>query len=66
MRATPKKLVAVLATPDGSPVNKVENQNGKLKLTEVEKLVESEFKQRETAVDSKMKDAAEKVVSLAA
>jgi len=56
-----KLPVAVLATPDGAPVNKVENKDGKLKVTDVEKLVESEVKQRESSVDSQMKDAAGKV-----
>jgi len=56
-----KLPVAVLATPDGTPVNKVDNKDGKLKVGDVEKLVESEFKQRETAVEVRIKDAAEKV-----
>src|SRR5438874_7595885 len=53
--------VAVLAKADGTPINKVENTNGKLKVTDVEKLVDSEMKQREGALDSQMKDAAGKV-----
>ena len=56
-----KLPVAVLATSDGTLINKVESTNGKLKLPEVEKLVESEMKQRETGVDGQMKDAAAKV-----
>src|SRR5438093_10262739 len=43
-----KLPVAVLATPDGTPVNKVENKDGKLRVEQVEKLVESEVKQRES------------------
>ena len=53
--------VAVLAKADGTPINKVENTSGKLKVTDVEKLVDAEMKQREGAVDSQMKDAAGKV-----
>ena len=53
--------VAVLATPDATPVNKVENKDGKLKVADVEKLVDTEMKQRESAVDGEMKDAAAKV-----
>src|SRR5713226_1763887 len=56
-----KLPVAVLAKPDGTPVNKVENKDGKLKVADVEKLVESEMKQRESAVDGQMKEAAGKV-----
>ena len=56
-----KLPIAVLAKPDGSPINKVENTDGKLKVTEVEKLVESEMKQRETIVEGQMKDAAAKL-----
>jgi tetratricopeptide (TPR) repeat protein len=53
--------IAVLAKPDGTAVSKIENTNGKLKLAEVEKAVEGEMKQRESSVDSQMKDAAAKV-----
>src|SRR6266516_738172 len=55
-----KLPVAVLTNPDGSPVKKIENTNGKLKLGEVEKLVEGELQQRATSVDAQMKDAADK------
>jgi tetratricopeptide (TPR) repeat protein len=53
--------VAVLATPDGTPVKKVENKDGKLKVADVEKVVEGEMKQRESAVDSQMAEAARKL-----
>jgi hypothetical protein len=53
--------VAVLATPDGAPISKVENKDGKLKVGDVEKLVEAEMKGRESALDARMKDAAGKV-----
>lgn len=56
-----KLPVAVLATPDGTPVSKVENKEGKLKVNEVEKALETEMKQRETAVDSQMTEASRKV-----
>ena len=52
--------VAVLATADGSPINKVENTAGKLKVEQVEKIVESEMKQRETTLDTQLKTAKEK------
>ncbi len=55
-----KLPVAVLAKADGTPINKVENTNGKLKVTDVEKLVDTEMKQRKSAVSAQMKDAGEK------
>ena len=51
-----KPPVAVLATPDGTPVSKLENKDGKLKVADVEKLVESEVKQRESALDDHLKE----------
>ena len=56
-----KLPVAVLATPDGTPVSKVENKDGKLKVIDVEKVLQAEMKQRETAVDGELKEAAIKV-----
>ena len=56
-----KLPVAVLATPDGAPLQKVENKAGKLKVGEVEKVLETEMKQRETAIDSQMTEASRKV-----
>src|SRR6266850_1967348 len=56
-----KLPIAVLATADGTPVSKVENTSGKLKVGDVEKVVEGEMKQRESTLDGKMKDAAAKV-----
>jgi tetratricopeptide (TPR) repeat protein len=55
-----KPPVAVLATPDGAVINKAEGKNNFLKAEQVEKLVESEFKQRDTALDAELKDAKEK------
>ncbi len=56
-----KPPVAVLATPEGSVINKAEGKNNFLKVDLVEKLVESEFKQRENALEAQLKDAKEKV-----
>jgi tetratricopeptide (TPR) repeat protein len=56
-----KLPIAVLTTADGKPINKIENTNGKLKVTDVEKLVDAEMKQRESALDGQMKEAAAKV-----
>lgn len=55
--------VAVLATPDGTPVSKLENKEGKLKVELLEKVVETEMKQRETAINEKMKEAKAKVAA---
>lgn len=55
--------VAVLATPDGTPVTKLENQNGRLKVELVEKAVEGEVKQREAALDAQMKEAKAKATA---
>jgi len=52
-----KLPVAVLAMPDGTPVRKVENTNGKLKVEQVEQLVEAEVKQRESSLEDELKDA---------
>src|SRR5437588_4821616 len=56
-----KLPVAVLAKADGTPINKIENTNGKVKVSEVKKVVDIEMKQRESALDGQMKDAAAKV-----
>ncbi len=58
-----KLPVAVLATPDGTPVTKVENKDGKLKLGDVEKVVDTEVKTRESAVDGQLKDARAKLAA---
>jgi len=55
--------VAVLASTDGKPISKVENTGGKLKVDQVEKILETEMKQRETALDTSLKGAKEKVKS---
>jgi len=53
--------VVVLANADGSPIKKIENTGGKLRVEQVEKVVEAEMKQRETALDTQLKDAKEKI-----
>ena len=53
--------VAVLANADGSPINKVDNVNGKLKVDQIEKLVEGEMKQRESGLETQLKGAKEKI-----
>ena len=49
--------MAVLVQADGTVVTKLENTNGKLKVGDLEKLVESEMKKRESAVKEKMEAA---------
>ena len=59
-----KLPVAVLATPDGMPVSKVEqNKEGRLKVELVEKVVEAEVKQREASLDEQLKDAKDKATA---
>ena len=58
-----KLPVALLVQPDGTVVNKLENKNGKLKVGDLEKLVESEMKKRESAVKEKMEAAKAKAKS---
>ncbi|HYK21924.1 MAG TPA: tetratricopeptide repeat protein, partial [Pyrinomonadaceae bacterium] len=53
--------VAVLTGADGAAIKKIENTGGKLKVEQVEKVVDAEMKERETALDSKLKDAKEKI-----
>ena len=52
-----KLPVAVIATPDGEPVTRVENTAGKLKVEILEKVLTTEVKTRESAIDQQMKDA---------
>jgi tetratricopeptide (TPR) repeat protein len=58
-----KLPVVVLAKPDGTIVGKAENKNGFLKVDQVEKLVDTEIKQREEAIKEQMKEAKEKAKS---
>lgn len=55
--------VAVLATPDGTPVTKVENQGGRLKVADLEKVVATEVKLRETSLDGQLKEAKAKAAA---
>jgi tetratricopeptide (TPR) repeat protein len=55
-----KLPIAALAKPDGTLVGKVENTNGKLKVGDVEKLVDNEMKQRESSLSATLKEAAGK------
>ncbi len=53
--------LVVLATPDGSVVGKLEkNKDGRLNVTDVEKLLSSEMKKREDAIKEKMESAKNK------
>ena len=52
--------VAVLASADGAPLKKIENTGGKLKSEDVEKVVDAEMKQRETAIDEQLKTGKDK------
>jgi tetratricopeptide (TPR) repeat protein len=58
-----KLPVAILAMPDGTPVKKLENINGKLKVEQVEQLLESEMKQRESGLDDQLKEAKAKAAA---
>lgn len=58
-----KLPVVVLAKPDGTVINKLQNEKGFLKVDRVEKLVEGELKQREDAVKQHLKDAKDKAKS---
>jgi len=59
LAAEDKLPVAVLATPEGTVVSKLENKNGMLKVEDLEKLLSTEMKRREDALDSKLKEAKE-------
>ncbi|HKV63588.1 MAG TPA: tetratricopeptide repeat protein [Candidatus Acidoferrum sp.] len=58
-----KLPVVVLAKSDGTIINKIQNNNGFLKVDSVEKLVESEMKQREETIKQELKAAKEKAKS---
>lgn len=55
-----KPPLAILATPEGTPLSKVDNNGGILKVTEVERVVQSEVKKREDALDTSLKDGRDK------
>ena len=58
-----KLPVAVIATPDGTPVTRVENKDGKLKVEAVEKVLDTEVKTRESALDGQLKEAKAKAAA---
>jgi len=58
-----KLPVAVLAEPNGNLVAKAENKDGYLKVDQVERLLESEVKKRESAVKERLEDAKNKAKS---
>jgi len=58
-----KPPVAVLAQADGKVIGKAQNNNGYLKVEQVEKLLETEMKSREEGVKHQMDAAKEKVKS---
>lgn len=60
LAADAKLPIAVLATPDLTPVGKAEGNNGMLKVDQVEKLVESEIKKRDEGLKQKLEAAKEK------
>src|SRR5438105_12535435 len=51
--------VAVLAASDGGIVGKLENKKGRLNVEDVEKLLGSEMKKREDALDNQLRAAKE-------
>jgi tetratricopeptide (TPR) repeat protein len=64
LAAGEKLPVAILATPEGNVVTKVvPNKDGMLKVDQVEKVLESEMKRREGAVEEKLKSAKDKAKS---
>jgi len=58
-----KLPVAVIATPDGTPVTRVENKDGKLKVEALEKVLTTEVKTRESALDEQLKEAKAKAAA---
>src|SRR5258708_5210040 len=56
-----KLAVAILGQAVGNVVKKVENKNGKLNVSDLEKLLENEMKKREDAIKEKMESAKAKV-----
>jgi len=61
--ADAKLPVVVLTTADGTVVGKAENNNGFLRVGQVEKLVDDEVKQRQSAIDEKLKNAKDRAKS---
>ena len=55
--------IVVLVQPDGTVVGKLENKDGKLRVGDVEKLLDSEMKKREAALKEKLESAKSKAKS---
>src|ERR1051326_2316554 len=55
--------VALIAEPDGTVISRLENTNGKLKVGDLEKLVDGVMKKREAAIKEKMESAKSKAKS---
>ena len=55
-----KPPVAVLTGPDGSVIGKAESSGGILKVEQVEKLLSTEMKKRDDALDASLKDGRDK------
>ncbi len=58
-----KLPIAVIAEADGTPVTRIENQAGKLKVDALEKVLDTEVKTRSTNLDNQLKDAKAKAES---
>lgn len=58
-----KPPVAVIAMPDGTPVTRVENKDGKLRVEALEKVLDTEMKSRESAIDEQLKDGKAKAAA---
>ena len=54
-----KLPIAVLTTPDGQQISRMDNDNGMLRADPVEKMVDNEFKKRDNQLDQQMKQAKE-------
>ena len=63
LAADDKLPVAVLATPDNSVIGKAENKNGFLKVEQVETLLETEMKKRESTLKEKLEAGKSKAKS---
>ena len=57
--AEDKLPVAILVSPDGTVVGKLQNNNGMLHVEDLEKLLGNELKKREDALENKLKAAKE-------
>jgi tetratricopeptide (TPR) repeat protein len=58
-----KLPVVVIAKPDGTVIKKIENNAGKFKVTDVEKIVGDEIKGREEVVDTNLRDGKAKAAT---